>query len=144
MSVDTDLEKLRLAVGDTDVSDSGANAIFKDAELNYFLSEESSVIANAALRACYAAMAKFARAYDFETDGQKFARSQMYEAFADLAARLEEQGATIATGNSAISTVDITRVDGWSDDITNQEVSTTTSTANPRRRFYGQEDDLPS
>lgn len=143
MSVDTNLEKLRLAIGDTDVSDSGANAIFKDAELNYFLSEESNDITNAALRACYAAMARFARAYDFETDGQKFARSQMYQAFSDLAEKLEAQGATLSSATSTITTIDITRVDGWSDDITNQEVATSSSDANPRRRFYGQEDSIP-
>lgn len=143
MSVDTDLEKLRLAIGDTDVSDSGANAIFKDAELTYFLSEEASNITNAALRACYAAMAKFARAYDFETDQQKFYRSQMYKAFADLAERLEAQGATLASATTTVSTADVTRIDGWSDDIPYQDVSTTSSDANARRRFYGQEDDLP-
>src|SRR3990167_1930989 len=123
MSVDTNLEKLRLAIGDTDVSDSGANAIFKDSELNYFLSEEADNITNSALRACYAAMARFARAYDFETDGQKFARSQMYQAFADLAERLEAQGATLSSSTSTVTTVDITRVDGWSDDIANQETT---------------------
>lgn len=143
MSVDTNLEKLRLAIGDTDVSDSGANAIFKDSELNYFLSEESSDITNAALRACYAAMARFARAYDFETDSQKFMRSQMYQAFADLAARLEAQGATLTSAATAVSTVDVTRIDGFSDDIGFQEVSTTSSDANARRRYYGQEDELP-
>lgn len=140
MSVNTDLEKLRLAIGDTDVSDSGANAVFKDSELEYFLSEEANDITNAALRAVYAAMARFARAYDFETDQQKFMRSQMYEAFADLAEKLEAQGATLSSATTTVSTVDVTRIDGWSDDIPYQDVSSTTSTANPRRRYYGEED----
>lgn len=143
MSVDTNLEKLRLAIGDTDVSDSGANAIFKDSELNYFLGEEANDITNSALRACYAAMARFARAYDFETDQQKFHRSQMFSAFAELAERLEAQGATLSSATSTVSSVDITRVDGYSDDIPMEDVSSTSSDANARRRFYGQEDLIP-
>lgn len=141
MSVDTNLEKLRLAIGDTDVSSSGANAIFKDAELNYFLSEEANDITNAALRACYAAMARFARAYDFETDGQKFWRSQMYEAFSDLAEKLEAQGATLSSATSTVTTVDVTRKDGFSDDIAMQDVFSTDE--NPRRRYYGHRDAIP-
>ncbi len=144
MSVNTDREKLRLAIGDTDVSSSGANAIFKDAELDYFLSEESNNITNAGLRACYAAMARFARAYDFETDQQKFMRSQMYKAFADLAERLEAQGATLSSASSTVSTVDVTRVDGFSDDIAMQEVTGTSSDQNPRQKFYATDlDDYP-
>lgn len=42
MSVDTDLEKLRLRIGDTDVADSGARAVFKDSELNYIIAAEPS------------------------------------------------------------------------------------------------------
>jgi hypothetical protein len=143
MTVNTNLEKLRLAIGDTDVSSSGANAIFKDAELNYFLSEESDNITNAALRACYAAMARFARAYDFETDGQRFLRSQMYQAFADLAERLEAQGASLASSTSTLVTADITKVDGYSEDIPNQDVSE--SSTNARQNFYrvGTLDRLP-
>lgn len=142
MTVDTNLEKLRLTIGDTDVGDSGNNAIFKDAELNWFLSAEADSIPNAALRAAYAAQAKFARAYDFETDGQRFNRSQMSKAFADLAKSLEKAGARL-TGASAIRTVDITKIDGWSDDVANQETSLTSSTTNPRRRYYGKQDDIP-
>jgi len=134
MTVDTNLEKLRLEIGDTDVSSSGANAVFKDAELNYFLSEESNNITNSALRACYAAMARFARAYDFETDGQKFYRSQMYKAFADLAERLEAQGATLSSSTTTLITADITKVDGYSEDIANQDVSE--SSTNARQNFY--------
>ena len=134
MSVDTNLEKLRLAIGDTDVSSSGANAVFKDAELNYFLSEESNNITNAALRACYAAMARFARAYDFETDGQKFARSQMYEAFADLVEKLEAQGASLSSSTTTLITADVTKIDGFSEDIPNQDVSE--SSTNARQNFY--------
>lgn len=133
MSVDTNLEKLRLTIGDTEVTDA---ALFKDAELNWFLSEESNIIANAALRAAYAAMAKFARAYDFETDGQSYKRSQQYTAWADFAKRLEQQGATVATATTSIITVDVTKVDGWSEDIANQEVSVASSNTNPRRKYY--------
>lgn len=71
MSVDTDLEKLRLRIGDTNVTDNGAYAIFKDAELNYIIASETTLEAQALL-AFRMAAAKYARAYDFETDGQRF------------------------------------------------------------------------
>lgn len=143
MTVDTNLEKLRLAIGDTDVGSSGGNAIFKDAELNYFLSEESSNITNAALRACYAAMARFARAYDFETDGQKFYRSQMYKAFADLAEKLEAQGASLSSSTTTLVTADVTKVDGYSEDIPNQDVSESSTNARQNYMRIGDLDRYP-
>lgn len=138
MSVDTDIEKVRLAIGDTDTT----NAIFKDAEITYFLTEESSNIANSALRACYAAAAKFARAYDFETDGQRFLRSQQYKAFLDLIAQLKGEGATLATSSGMVSTA-LTKVDAYSEDLDAED--TTSTSQNPRQRHIvvGGYDELP-
>lgn len=139
MAITTTRDKLRLTIGDTDT----ANPLFQDDELDWFLSEEADDIASAALRACYAAMARFARAYDMETDGQAFKRSQMHTAFSEMAAKLEAQGATLTlTAAGSMSTVDVTRVDGFSDDIANQETTATAQT-NPRRRYYGDPDRVP-
>lgn len=130
MAITTTRDKLRLELGDND-----SNAVlFADDELDYFLAQESDDILAACLRACYAAARKFARAYDFETDGQRFQRSQMQKAYAALAEQLEQQGVTL-TGSVGVQTVDVTKVDGWSDDIPNQDVNET-STSNPRHGFY--------
>lgn len=130
MAITATRDKLRLELGDTDTN----NELFQDDELDYFLTEEADNILAACLRACYAAARKFARAYDFQTDGQAFKRSQMQKAYADLAAKLEQQGITV-TGTAGVQTVDVTKIDGWSDDIPNQDVGET-STSNPRHGFY--------
>ena len=88
MAISSTRDKLRLTIGDNDTD----AELFQDDELDWFLSEEADSIPNAALRAAYAAMAKFARAYDFETDGQRFWRGQQYGYWADFAKRLETQG----------------------------------------------------
>ena len=138
MAISSTRDKLRLTIGDNDTD----AELFQDDELDWFLSEEADSIPNAALRAAYAAMAKFARAYDFETDGQRFWRGQQYGYWADFAKRLETQGASIGLGN-AVSTIDITKIHRWSADVPNQDVSLTSSSTNPRRRYYGRQDDLP-
>ena len=144
MSVDTDLEKIRLRIGDTDVSDSGANARFKDSELNYFLSAESNNIASAALLAVESWVAKTAASFDFETDGQSFSRSQQAKAFLDLAKHWRKLGITTSLDSDVggISSNAVTKVDGYSDDIANDEVSATSS--NPLRRYRPWLDDLPT
>ena len=132
MTVNTTLEKLRLYIGDTD----SAAPLFYDPELQVFLDNNSDNPKLAAIEACMVLATKFARAYDFETDGQRFDRSQMSKAYRELAKALREQA-------SAVTTIDSTRIDGYSDDIANQETSLNTSSANPRRRYYGQEDEIP-
>lgn len=122
MSVDTDLEKLRLRIGDTNVTDNGAYAIFKDAELNYIIASETTLEAQALL-AFRMAAAKYARAYDFETDGQRFYRNQQVKAFLALADDLAAKGVTTSTDPAGVTTVDVTKVDGYSDDIGNRDVS---------------------
>lgn len=134
MAITTALSKLRLTIGDTD----STNYVFNDDELNWFLSEESDNVPNSALRASYAAAAKYARAYDFETDGQKFWRSQQHAAWLALAKQLESQGATV-TGSSSVTSVSTTKVDGYSDSISNDEVSVGTT-----RRYWPWLDDMPS
>lgn len=124
MSVDTDLEKLRLRIGDTNVADSGAYAIFKDSELEYIIAAETGLEAQALL-AFRMAAAKFARAYDFETDGQRFWRNQQVKAFLDLAKNLEAKGVTTSTDPSGVTTIDVTKVDGYSQDVPNADVTVT-------------------
>lgn len=143
MTVDTNLEKLRLRIGDTDVGDSGANARFKDSELNYFLSAETTIAA-AALAAVESWVAKKASSYDFETDGQSFKRSQESEAMLALAKYWRSLGVTTSmdSDTAGVRTVDVTKIDGWSDDIDNQDVTGTTDTTR-RLNVYSGVDELP-
>lgn len=143
MPITTDIEKVRLTIGDTD------STLFTDDEIQYFLNLEGGNILKASAAACDAAATKFARAYDFATDGQSFKRSTMWKAFKDLAASLRARASGLVTGPDGqvlfgtVATIDSTRIDGFSDDIANQEVGATAE--NPRQKFYavGGVDDLP-
>lgn len=143
MAIATDRDKVRLTIGDTDVT----AQLFQDDEIDYFLDLEGDNILKASAAACEAAATKFARAYDFETDNQRFARSSMWKAFKDLGSSLRARAAGLVIGPDGsaligtVKTVDSTRVDGWSDDIANQE--TMSSGITPRRRFYGPQDEAP-
>lgn len=118
MAITATRDQLRLELGDTN----STSYIFNDEELDYFLTEESDDVLAACLRACHAAARKFSRAYDFETDGQKYQRSQMQKAFAAQAATLEAQGVTTSSA-TAVTTIDATKIDGYSQDVDNQEVT---------------------
>jgi hypothetical protein len=141
MAITTNLDKVRLEIGDTEAT----SYLLSDDEINYFLTEESQNVLRAAFRACDALARKFARAYDFETDGQKFHRSQAFEAFSKAADALRKRAGISEFGNtnSGAGTIKTTRIDGYSDgdQPTNEDVLTTSS--NPRRRYYGQEDRTP-
>ena len=73
-----DRDRVRLEIGDTD-SD---RALFQDAEIDDFLSQEGNSILGSAARACETLAVKFAREFTFSTDGasfQKGALTQMYQ-----------------------------------------------------------------
>jgi len=135
-------DKLRLELGDTDTT----NYVFNDDELDYFLTEETNNVLKARLRAAEAAVFRFARSYDFATDGQSFKRSQQATAYAEMAKQLRAQGVTTASDPGGFTTVNVTKVDGYSSDITNDEVAIG-GTASSRARYYGGGrfyNDLPS
>lgn len=127
-SVTTALAKCRLEIGDTD----SASALFTDEELDVYLDARADNVLQAAADACDALATRFSRYYDFQTDSQRFDRSQMVKAYQDRAKELRRRA-------SGISTLTPTRIDGFSDDIENTDVGVT-STVNPRRFYYGQED----
>lgn len=132
MAITTAIDKVRLLIGDTD-----ENAIlFEDDEITWFLSERGNDVYLAAADACESAARKFARAFDFETDGQRFQRSQMSKMFRDLAKDLRGRTAGVVT-------VEATRVDGYSQDTGNQDVGE--AGTNPRLVFRRSQspDDLP-
>lgn len=127
-------DKLRLELGDTDED----NPLFNDDEIAYFLAVESNEILPARLRAAEAAVFKLARAYDFATDGQSFSRSQMSKAYATMAKQLRAQGVTTSSDPSGIRTIATTVVDGYSDDIPNDQV--TVPSTSGRSRWDGWHD----
>ena len=119
MAITSTRAKLRLELGDTDTD----NELFQDDELDVWLTEETDDIQKARLRACEAAALKFARAYDFGTDGQQFKRSQMAQAYASMAKQLRVQCVTTSADASGIGQVGTTKADGYSDDVANNAVT---------------------
>lgn len=123
--------KVRLEYGDTDSS----TAQFTDEELQVWIDREAGDIFGAAAAACDALSREYARAYDFETDGQAFYRSQMSKQYAQLAADLRLRS------GSAFTTVATTKVDGYSDDIPYDETTGTSRRGRARAGYY--DPDLP-
>lgn len=112
-SIGTALAKVRLQIGDTDSTD----PLFTDEEINYHLSVHSDDVIPTAIALCDVLATRFAREFDFETDDQKFARSQRQKAYAARAAELRAQA------DSGLSVLGQTKVDGYSQDIAADEVS---------------------
>lgn len=130
LSITENRDKVRLELGDTNED----NYLFNDDEIAYFLDVESDNIMQAVLRAAEAGARKLARAYDVQTDGQSFSRSQMAAALRLLAKDLRDQGVITTSASSSITTIEATKVDGYSDNVDNQDVRTTASEA--WQKFY--------
>lgn len=89
--VTTDVGKVRLIIGDTDAT----AYVFEDAEINYFLTDNSNNIALAAADALGAWMAKYATSPDSEKIGD-YAYSQKIIAHMNkLMKELREKDASI-------------------------------------------------
>lgn len=126
-NLSTPLAKVRLEIGDT----TEATALFQDEEINVKLAERGDDVLLTAADLCDILARKFARDFDFTTDGQSFSRSQKSRMYAEMAVSLRSR----ASGVVSIAT---TRVDGFSDDIDNESVDN--SQENARRRYYGRRD----
>ncbi|MDP3937551.1 MAG: hypothetical protein Q8R92_05370 [Deltaproteobacteria bacterium] len=125
----TDFEKVRLEIGDTD----SAAELFSDTEIEHKIDDSANLVV-AAATLCDILARRFARAYDFETDGQSFKRSQMSKQYAQLARDLRQRSV------EGFVTLATTRVDGYSDDVDYQDVDTGSS---GRVRIGYVEPDLP-
>lgn len=106
----TDLGKVRFKVGDT--VDEGH--LVEDATITALLEEHGSVTA-AAREVCLGIAAMFSREFDFQTDDQRFQRSQRAKAYRELAAQLTDEG------GGDLSTIETVRDDGYSAGIGNEE-----------------------
>ena len=102
MALSTDLDRVRLMIGDTDPDD----PILNDDEVNEFIRQRSSDdVANlpAAAADCAAAIAAhYGRQFDFAEDGQSFSRAQRVAHYMQLEIELRKrQGGVSAPVRSA-------------------------------------------
>ena len=98
-----DRDRVRLEIGDTD-SD---RALFQDAELDDFLSQEGNSIYGASARACETLAVKFARDFTFSADGASFQKGSVTQMYMAQAKRLRRRA-------DATTVVMPRRVDGYS------------------------------
>lgn len=124
MTISSDLDRVRLLIGDTDSND----PLFQDDEITYFLELAGQVVLKAAANACDAAAAKFARGFRFKTDDQEFDPTTMTANYREMAVAFRSQ-ATGATG------IVPTKIDGYSQDIPADEVAASNPTTG-RRDYY--------
>lgn len=127
----TSLARVRLELGDTD-SDA---PLFADEEIDRKLEDRGDNVLLAAADLCDVLARRFARRFDFKSDNQEFKRSQMSAQYAALARDLRDRAA------GGVASVSSTRVDGYSQDVTNTDVFV--SDVNPRRRYYPPRDAPP-
>jgi hypothetical protein len=119
----TDRDRLRFYIGDV-TSGSGplpGSANFSDEELDGLLTTEG-----AWQRAEAAAFERLAAAWmghpSFSADGLQLSRSDIAKGYAEKAAALRKKyGASSAASVSRVGSHAVTRVDGYSDDVTSWE-----------------------
>lgn len=109
----SDRDDVRLELGDTDAAD----VLFSDSEIQYFLDAASGDVLLATARACDSLARRFARDFDFSTDGQSFSKGQRSEHYRLLAKELRLRAAGGVTSET------VTRVDGYSTDIPSDQVT---------------------
>jgi hypothetical protein len=129
----TVLGQVRLEVGDTDSTD----ILFTDQEANVYISTRANDVLLSAADLCDVLATRFSRGFDFETDQQKFSRSQRVKQYQERAVALRKRAAGITSTPS-------TRVDGYSQDIANDDASTSaasSSTGRVRSGYFN--DDVP-
>ena len=87
-----DRDRVRLEIGDTD-SD---RALFQDAELDDFLSQEGDSVLKASARAGETLAVRFARDFSFSTEGSSFQKGNITQMYMNQAKRLRRkaQGTT--------------------------------------------------
>ena len=112
MSLST-LDQVRLQIGDTDTD----NALFTNAEIDQFLERHDDQVLPAAADACDALAARFARDFDFKWKDGEFKKGSRADRYAKLAEQLR---ARAGVGQPATS-LPVTRVDGYSDDLSTED-----------------------
>ncbi len=130
-------DQVRLQIGDTDTG----NALFTDAEVDQFLERHDDQVLPAAADACDALAARFARDFDFKWKDGEFKKGSRADRYAKLAEQLR---ARAGIGQPAAS-LPVTRVDGYSDDLSSEDgagVGRSDRTGTVRAGYF--DGDLPS
>lgn len=125
-SITTALAKVRLQIGDTDSTD----PLFTDEEINVYLANNSDVVIDTAIALCDVLAIRFARFFDFETDQQKFQRSQRCAQYKALAAELRAGAA------SGLTTIGQIKKDGYSQDIEADEATNNSQTGHSQVGYF--------
>ena len=88
-----DRDRVRLEIGDVD-SD---RALFQDAEIDDFLSQEGNSILGSAARACETLAVRFARDLNFSADGANIQKGSITQMYMNQAKRLRRQARSTTT-----------------------------------------------
>jgi len=117
----TDLDKLRFHIGDT-TSSAGprpSDANFSDAELNGLITLEGTW--QRAVAAAFETLAtEWAKHVTFSADGVSVSQSETAKHYREQAARWRRDAGSGALSTCGVATV--TRIDGYSSDVTNEDV----------------------
>lgn len=101
--LDTDLEKVRLEIGDTNSSD----PLFSDEEINHKLVESSNDTIACASSLCFILATRFSREVSFSMDGQRVDLSDKAKMFLEMGQKL------LARSSSGVVSQPVTVVDGY-------------------------------
>lgn len=135
--LDTPLARVRLEIGDTTDP-----ALFQDEEIQVKLAARADSILLTAADLCDILATRYAQDFDFETDGQSFKRSQKAKAYADMAKALRARhAAELSAANAGLTSIPLTRVDGYSDDLSTRDTGHVGNGGRVRRGYY--DNDLP-
>ena len=106
MAISTDLDRVRLAIGDTDTDDPLLSddeiGVYIDYRQMYDYENEVSIcnVPAAAADTAEAIAAKFARDFNFAEDGQRFDRAQKFGHYTALAQKLRNRSGGVAEPNT--------------------------------------------
>lgn len=129
-SLATPLAQVRFEISDT----AEAGALFSDEEIALKLDARGGSVLLAAADLCDVLAVRFAREFDFATDGQSFRKGQRSAAYRQMAIDLRARAVGVASAP-------VVRVDGFSQDLDSRSVDRVGASA--RRRFYGPRDRPP-
>ena len=117
-------DRVRLEIGDID-SD---RALFQDAELDDFISQEGDNVLKASARACETLAVRFARDFTFSADGASFQKGNITQMYMAQAKRLRRK----AQGTTPLMP---RRKDGYSEATDSDEVTGMNIYDSGRNRF---------
>ena len=107
----TPIDQVRLEIGDENLED----PLFTDAQIQYKLDGRAGVVLLTAADLCEILARRYAKDYDFSSAARmSFKRSQKSTQYAALAKELRNRV-------GGLSTVPVTRVDGFSEDISSRD-----------------------